>query len=374
MIVKSKPAQAPNLEMPRPVWMSQQGGPLYDEWAKAVLAVAEDTALWASHLRNVEARSSGIVDGAVLDPEYVFRPLFHKDTGLIRAADEKEGISERLLLPRIDEILHYTSAKVFMKKGFSEEQSVAVHAQDSLRFAMAIAIGLVHDVFVEHTYSARDMLNRLFAISDDPSQPAVCDAIREIVGPLWDTSLEERDMERDPWALLRVFELQNLTFVKRSLGNATLQACLEDFSVTGFDVLGDQCTILGSKLIETPKTGEERVLKSKVHGWMYRGHHFGLQKNFRPSRPKAVLAYDASTDTFEAQPGIIKNLHNALRRQNRHGLKASSLKSAGNIRHLKPPLSEGCPVHWLGSIALATNFGATVFERMIAYHQEHPLR
>jgi hypothetical protein len=355
--------------------MLEEGAPLYDEWANEVLTAARHPDIWGNYIPLAEAINPRMADGVVVDPRDAARPLFRKDVGLFHDADAQTDASKRLLVPRKDEILHYTSARTFIKDGVSEEEGVAIHARDSLRFAVAISVGLVDDVFTVHTQTATAQINQLVQkrMMEEPADPsAALEAIREDLGPLWDSSLEQPGMEHDAESLERFFALQRLAFIARSLGNHTLLANLEAFSVTAFDKLGDPSAVIGVKWVKPD--GDEKGIPRAIHGWQYRGHHFGLTSTSNPSQPRSVLTYDATSDTFDAQPNVIQNLHAALKQQNQDGLRESSHKSAGNIARLERPLSVGCPVHNLGTIAASAHFGADVFEHMVNYYRERPLR
>lgn len=354
--------------------MSQEGGPLYNSWANEVLPATRHPDPWDDYVRLTEKVNPGIVEGVVLDPHDVVRTLLRKDGGLLPGADIQTRASERLLIPRKEEILHYTSAATFMEEGVSEDEAVATHAQDSLRFAVAIGVGLVDDVFTVRTQKARILLNRLMVenVTNDSADPApALQAVQETLGPLWDSSLEQPGMEHNPDILERFFALQRLAFIAKSLDNHTLQTHLEEVSVTAFDQLGNQSITLRSQLL---KADENDAARFSVDGWQYRAHHFGLLASSHPSRPKSVLIHDLESDTFSVPTKVIKHLHDALRRQNQEGLHQSSLKTAGNVQNLELPLSIGCPVHNMGSIPAAARLGAEVFERMITYHQKHPRR
>lgn len=366
----SRVCESHNLNLSRAVWMSQEAGQLYDTWTHEVISAAQQFGVWERHIRLTERINPSIIGGTALEPYGIFRTLVRKGgEGLLPDADAQALATERLLLPRKKEILHYTSATSVMKDGISEDAAVAIHAHDGLRFAMTLGIGLADDVFMMRTHKAKTLLKSLMhnsLTSSSPDTSPALEAIKNGLGPLWDTSLEQPGMEQSPDKLERFFALQRLVFIAKSLRNHTLQANLEEFSVTALAQLGNPSITLESRLMRAAASNASY----SIDGWQYRAHRFGLLSTSNSLHPESVLSHDMATDVFTTSPKVIAHLRNALRQQNREGLDAHARKSAGNVQNLEPPLSIGCPVHSMGSIPAVANFGAEVIERMITYHQE----
>lgn len=290
--------------MTRVAWMGGPGRDIYGTWTRELLEACDNRAFWQLHQQFTNDRAGGNSQPTIDD---IIEPIASGPDRLTEMVDDYHGISAHILEPQANEIIQYTGAGDFLKNGRTEEETVKVHAHDSLAFAIGLSAGLAHDVVLDIV----------------PREAA-----------------KNLNQESETTLLL-----QRLVLTEQFLQNDSLAECLEPLSITGFDVIG----ALASYRIDQRKGG--------VPGRQERAARFGITTEDDELAP-TVLQYNQGTDTFSIREGVIPYIRQALIRQNKHGLSVFARKAAGKSAEVTGAFSRGCPVAGTGTMALTAAFTA----------------
>jgi hypothetical protein len=137
----------------RPVWMSNEGRHIYDNWANALLDVCDTAEFYDNHIQSVQnyAGRAAPHRDYMTNLDTAFRSYFQEGfMGPIHKVDAAHGISETHLKPYLNEITHMTSVTEFAERKHLEPLPAAMlHAHDSLRFATILPAALANDTFYE---------------------------------------------------------------------------------------------------------------------------------------------------------------------------------------------------------------------------------